>query len=183
MVPAFVPDGFSRQEERGVRRLVGLVRAYEQVFGHEGVPGLADRMDTIITSVGPASRSLGYGQGSLLQGDPLAAAELPDLIHGDIGGVCFPRAGLTAVQINKFNALATRWTGMRRIHLEACARRAATGNSALGPPGVVMISTGEERAHIVLYAVEQGLVNHLIIDHRLGVKLIAILRSLDREIE
>jgi DNA-binding transcriptional regulator LsrR (DeoR family) len=173
MVPAFIPDGFEKNEVAAIWKLIGLVRSYSEIFGPSG---LADRLDTIVTSTGPAERALGFGQGTLLQTGK-GVDELPALIDGDVGGVCFPRATLTRPQKRKLDGMVNRWTGLKEEHLRLCSNRAAAGNPIDGRPGVVVISTGRARAHIISRAVRMGLVNHLIIDQELEEELNRVLSA------
>jgi DNA-binding transcriptional regulator LsrR (DeoR family) len=63
----------------------------------------------------------------------------------------------------------TSWTGLRLEHLEACAR---LGERPLkGPPGVVVVSAGTNRATAVCELIKRGLVNHLIVDDVLAEEL------------
>ena len=172
MVPAFIPDNFERNQIAGVWRLIGLVPAYAQIFGTRNIRALEDqslvnRLDMVITSVGPADRPLGFGRGRLFATGNLKVEDLRNLVCGDMGGVCFERAGLTTRQRLKLDGVAARWTGWSRRALDRCAARAAAGDSFQGPPGVAVISIGRDRAEFLLEAVALGCVNHLIIDDEL----------------
>jgi DNA-binding transcriptional regulator LsrR (DeoR family) len=171
MVPAFVPEGFEPKEVAGVWRLIGLVKSHAEIFGPHGAragagDSEADRVDMILTSVGPAERPLGFGRGTLV--GKTSIRDLPQLVVGDMGGVCFPKRALTPSQKASLETVAERWTGLSRRHIEQCARRAFGEKSAsTGPPGVVVVSVGRKRAPFLLEAIRLGLINHLIVDDEL----------------
>lgn len=177
MVPAFVPDGFTREQTAGVWRLIGLVKSHAGIFGPHNssrspAPPLAARLDMILTSVGSAQRPLGHGKGRLFETGNLKIRELRRLVVGDMGGVLFPRAHLTREQQAKLDAVAARWTGLTIEHLKACSRRAHDQPDPFGgPPGVVVICAGAERAPFLIEAVKQGVINHLIVDDELQEEL------------
>ena len=189
MVPAFVPDRFEPEEIAGVWRLIGLVKSHAEIFGphrdgaHPKGQGAAEqgpiagRVDMILTSVGPAERPLGFGKGTLFATGKVTIEDLRQLVLGDMGGVCFPKPTLTAKQAARLEAVAGRWTGLTKEHLVPCAQRAfAQHSSSKGPPGVVVISVGRERAPFLLEAIKLGLINHLIIDDELQDELERIVK-------
>jgi hypothetical protein len=176
MVPAFIPEGFNRAETRGVKKLIALVKSYREIFGEHKAKKfpepLADKLEMILTSVGPGERPLTFGRGTLFSTGTLSLAQLATLIKGDMGGVLFPRVGLTKSQASKLKTVNDRWTGLRRSHLEACAERAADEpNPYKGKPGVVVVSAGKDRAAFIYEAVKSGLVNNLVIDDQLEAEL------------
>jgi DNA-binding transcriptional regulator LsrR (DeoR family) len=179
MVPAFIPDGFTRQELSGVRKLIELVRSYDQIFGQktpsQSETPLAEKLDMIVTSVGPAERPLGFGQGVLFETGRITFEELQKLVIGDVGGVCFARPDLSKTDSQTLARVNERWTGLRREHLLACAARARRSPDPFdGPPGVVVISGGRARARVIYELVKLGLINHLIIDDELENELESI---------
>jgi DNA-binding transcriptional regulator LsrR (DeoR family) len=180
MVPAFLPD-FEEEEIHTIWKLIGLVNHYVEIFGTPEskpgpVPPLAERLDMILTSVGPASEPLGFLKGRLLATGKVTTEELKDLIVGDIGGVCIERAHLSKRPMGRLESVTKRWTGLKFKHLDACAARAAEARAAqqdplTGMPGVVVVSRGAKRAELVYEAVKRGLVNHLVIDQELAEEL------------
>lgn len=182
MVPAFIPERdqrgsrFKAPEEEVIWRFIGLVRSYDEIFGTPGKEiserrPVAESLDMILTSVGPADRPLGFINGRLLETGKVTTEELMELIFGDIGGVCIPRPGLSARQRARLESVTNRWTGLKCDHLEACATRAAEGDPLSGKPGVVVISRGADRAQCVYEAVKRGLINQLVIDEELAQDL------------
>lgn len=173
MVPAFIPEGFTRDEIRGVRKLIGLVKSYDLIFGKHGhgktSQPLAEKLDMILTSVGPANRALGFGQGRLFETGKVTIDQLQEIVIGDMGGVCFPKTNLKRSGMKKLEDVNNRWTGLRVEHLQACARKAQAPGD--GPPGIVVVSGGKARAQFILEAVKLGLINHLIIDDELANEL------------
>ncbi len=173
MVPAFIPEDFTRSELRAVRKLIGLVESHSEIFGSDdpSLPEkkiLAENLDMILTSVAPASQVLGFGKSRLLEGRKVTIERLGSLVIGDMGGVCFPRNDLTAELKRELSSVEDRWTGLRRAHLEACASAAEADPSK---PGVVVVSAGANRAPFIYEAVRLGMINHLYIDEALASAL------------
>lgn len=170
MVPAFIPDGFSAAELRGVWKLIELVPSYNEIFGARGQAKskikspLADSLDMILTSVGPANKVLGFGAGRLFETGRVTIERLQQLVTGDIGGVCFPRPNLNPAEARDLKSVQDRWTGLTLAQLEACA--AAANHER---PGVVVVCAGGERASFIYELL--GWMNHLIIDDRLALAL------------
>ena len=100
---------------------------------------------------------------------------MSDQIHGDIGGVLLPRNADQPSEL--IQSIERRWKGLKREHLESCARRAFDEDPAVGRPGVIVLAEGEDRADVVLHAVERGLINHLIIDTSLEKALENLIAS------
>jgi DNA-binding transcriptional regulator LsrR (DeoR family) len=171
MVPAFAPEGFSKAELDGVRKLIQLVKAYGTIFGDGKSAGLADRLDMILTSVGPAEKPLGFGDGTLLKTGKPTIEELKRLLAGDMGGVCFPRPDLSLEDRQTVEKVNDRWTGVKRKHLEACARRAFKADLGSGVPGVVIVAVGAYKAQFIFEAIKLGMINNLIIDEDLEEQL------------
>ena len=125
-------------------------------------------MEILVTSAGHTP--LGFSRGSLLDKSE------QEFFVGDMGGVLLPHPNLSRLERRKARDIDARWTGLRLEHLEACARRArATADAPNGPPGVVLMSIGEQRAPAVFEAVRRGLTNHLVIDSRLEYALSTLL--------
>jgi DNA-binding transcriptional regulator LsrR (DeoR family) len=182
MVPAFIPDDFEEDEIRGVWRLIGLVPAYKQIFGTRKLgerdqQAMANDLDMVLTSVGPAHRLFGFGRGRLIATGNLKLEDLQKLAIGDMGGVCFERAGLTKRQRVKLEGVAARWTGWSRRDLDRCVARANAVDPFQGPPGIAVISIGKDRAEFLLEAVALGRVNHLLIDDELQVEMERLLAT------
>ena len=186
MVPAFIPDNFEANQISGVWRLIGLVPGYADIFGTRASGEreedlLVNQLDMVLTSVGPAQRPLGFGRGRLFDTGKLTLDDLQKLVIGDMGGVCFPRADLPKTQRRKLDGVAGRWTGWSRKHLDQCVARAAAhveaGDRFQGPPGVVVISLGKDRAEFLLEAVALGCVNHLYCDDELQVEMERLLAA------
>jgi hypothetical protein len=172
-VPALIPRKFTGEHESGIRKFINDAASYREIFG--GPSPLIDRVDTLITSVGPADRPMGF-----IHDELLTAASLPDneftearltsLVAGDIGGVLIPRPGLGAEKA-EVDALNQMWTGLQRKHLERIAKDAVRENR----PGVIVVSL--DRPEIVAEVIRQGLVNELIIDRPSTVKVAQLLKE------
>lgn len=175
MVPAFIPDGFSATELKGVWKLIGLVPSFKEIFGpsvdggNRG-DGLVDHLDMILTSVGPANKVLGFGNGRLFATGRVTIDRLQHLVIGDMGGVCFPRADLNQQEKRELGSVEGRWTGLKMEHLKGCAERAAADTTK---PGVVVVSGGAARAEFIYKALD--VISHLFIDEALATELEGIM--------
>src|SRR5262249_4554806 len=69
----------------------------------------------------------------------------------------------------KVRRINTQWTGIQREHVARCAERA---RSSEGTVGVVVLAIGRAKSEIVIEAVNQSLVNHLLIDQDLADALL-----------
>jgi DNA-binding transcriptional regulator LsrR (DeoR family) len=169
-VPALIPLKFADRDHT-IRQFIEDAASYREIF--KGPDPLIKRVDTLITSVGPASRPMGFVHDELLKAgsepfkDPLTAAELASLVAGDIGGILIPRPGLQ--DKGRVNALNKMWTGIQREHLERIAIDADRNNH----PGVIVVSL--DRPEIVAEVIRQGLVNELIIDRASTLKVAQLL--------
>ncbi|HEY6340132.1 MAG TPA: hypothetical protein VIY49_01460 [Bryobacteraceae bacterium] len=181
MVPAIIPEDFSSEKELAViRRLIGKVRSYEQIWGrneegHKAKSGIVDGLDGIFTSVGTARRPLGRGRDSQLLEPGGIIRELPKLAYGDIG-VVIPRDNLGSDQERRLEQeVISRWTGLTIQDLKACFQRALKGG--LRSPGVVVICFGEDRADFVFdllrsQAARPGVINRLVVDQTFAKRLL-----------
>jgi len=167
-VPALIPRRFRGADARGIRRFVEQAASYREVFG-TGSP-LINRVDSLLTSVGPSRRPMGFIHEELLKAGStttrkLISTSLASLVAGDVGGVLIPRRSLDARGRREVDALNAMWTGAKRSHLERIARQAARSTR----PGIIVVSLGgDDRAEIIAEAVRCGLVNELIIDRALA---------------
>jgi hypothetical protein len=187
MVPAIIPEDFSKEELATVWKLIGKVDSYAQIWGrdetgHKVRPGIIDSVDGIFTSVGPNRRPLGWGKTSQLLRPDGIFKELPKLAYGDIGGVLIPRDRLTQDKKVMLEDVISRWTGLTLEDLKSCAARSAADRSNTPIPGVVAICTGPERADFVFEvlqcaAVRPGIINHLIVDDVFAQRLLARIKD------
>jgi hypothetical protein len=69
----------------------------------------------------------------------------------------------------KVKRINTQWTGIQREHVARCAERARASE---GTPGVIVLAIGRAKAEAVIEAVNQSLVNHLLIDQDLADALV-----------
>ena len=176
-VPALIPRHFKGADARGIRKFVALTASYRDVFG--AADALIDRVDTLLTSVGPAKRPMGFIHEELLKagglkGKPLKSADLEDLVAGDIGGVLLPRQGLSEKGRREVEALNSMWTGATLAQYE----RIALGAAKTSRPGIVVLSIGDEgRAEVIAEAIRHGLVGVLVIDRSLADGLTKVLAA------
>ena len=169
-VPALIPRKFTGADMKAIRKFVEQTASYKEVFGREAP--LINKVDSVLTSVGPSSRPMGFIHEELMRAggtptQPLTKARLSALVAGDIGGVLLPRRGLDKAAVGEVDELNRMWTGINRRHLARIARQA----DATKRPGVIVVSCGADRAEIVTEAVRCGLVNELIIDRQLADRL------------
>jgi DNA-binding transcriptional regulator LsrR (DeoR family) len=176
-VPALIPRSFRGTDARGIRKFVEHAASYREVFGSRSP--LIEKVDSLLTSVGPSRRPMGFMYEELLRAGStpskkLTAAALTALVAGDIGGVLLPRRDLTAAERREVHRLNAMSTGVTLTHLERIARDADSTRR----PGVIVVSLGgADRAEIIAEAVRWGLINELIVDQQLVEALTRVLSN------
>lgn len=176
-VPALIPRRFIGPDADGIRKFVAQAGSYKEVFGTASP--LIDKVDSLITAVGSSKKPMGFIHDELLKAGSLPKKKLTTpslgkLVVGDLGGVLFPRPGLSARGRAEVDALNRMWTGAKLRHFERIAKQAARSTR----PGIIVVAMGgEDRAAIVAEAVRHGLVNELIIDRTLADALTAALKG------
>jgi hypothetical protein len=176
-VPALISRRFRGRELHAIQRFVEQAGSYREVFGTASP--LIDRVDSLLTAVGPSDHPMGFIHDELLRAGStpskkLTSAALQRLVVGDVGGILIPRPDLDAAGQREVKALNAMWTGEKLHHLERIALAAARSTR----PGVIVASVGEsDRAAIIAEIVRYGLVNELIIDRRLAEALVSSLRA------
>ena len=118
----------------------------------------------ILTSVGPANKVLGFGAGRLFETGSVTIERLQQLVLGDVGGLCFPRPGLSGAEARDLQSVQGRWTGLTLAQLETCASAADRERT-----GVVVVCVGEDRASFIYEVLDR--INQLIVDERLALAL------------
>ncbi len=157
-VPAYIPRRYDPAKTQAIREYLLDAASYRRIFA--GDAPLVNRIDTVITSVGSAARPLGGAMEEVLQAGDISAAELKELIVGDVGGILIPHPGVSEAGAARVEELNSMWTGITKDHLARLAMRAA----ATGGAGVVVAAIGRERAPIVAELIRLEMVNELIID-------------------
>jgi DNA-binding transcriptional regulator LsrR (DeoR family) len=197
MVIPCIPDRFNRDVTCEIKKsLLGQVEGYRRIFlGEASQPPLINEMDTLITGVGTASKTstdpwLIERVNSMRDQPPLTREDFEAYTYGDIGGVYLLRpklAELIAARHDKASGggkaareraaaveakvrrVNDQWTGIQREHVARCAERArATGTTA----GVIVLAIGRAKSGTVIEAINQSLVNHLLIDQDLADALV-----------
>jgi hypothetical protein len=155
---------------------------------------LIDEMDTLITGVGTASKTSTdpwlIERVNAMHNDPaLTREDFEAYTFGDVSGVYLLRpdlAALIAARLGKSGGagkgardreaieakvrrINTQWTGIQREHVARCAERA---RSSEGTAGVIVLAIGRAKSEIVIEAVNQSLVSHLLIDQDLADALL-----------
>jgi DNA-binding transcriptional regulator LsrR (DeoR family) len=176
-LPALIPRRYRGAGLPVIREFVEQATSYQEIFG--GRSPLIHRVDTLLTSVGPGRRPMGFINEELLRAGslprrPLTKEQLEKLVVGDVGGVLLPRRDLDRAGRREVDQLNAMWTGVKREHLERIATQAARTKR----PGVIVASFGgADRAEPIAEAVRCGLVNELIIDRSLAEALTEKLSS------
>ncbi len=173
LVPAFIPRTFDKYQREVIDRFIDLGPHYGRIFGpRDGSKPperpLAEDLDMILTAAGSSEYPVGFGQGRLLQLEDSEAEELGKHIHGDIGGVLVPKTDAspenTASGQQLVKELTDLWTGLKMSHLKICARLAFADRGDQGRrPGVTLLGYRDDLADVVCQAVQEGVVNHLIV--------------------
>jgi DNA-binding transcriptional regulator LsrR (DeoR family) len=170
---------------------------YRAIFGPKNA--LAERFDTIITSVGASGqKSCTAFKKALVARWGIKAKQLQKMAWGDIGGALVPRHTRWWVQNGapepreplaadlqaELDRASSLWTGISIKQYRDTARRASgleskEGNAKSKPiTGVVIYAIGKNKAKIVHEVVKAGLVNRLVIDLDLA-KALARLAKID----
>jgi DNA-binding transcriptional regulator LsrR (DeoR family) len=202
MVIPCIPDLFSDDVTSQIKHsLLGQVEGYRRIFlGNAGQDRLIDEMDTLITGVGTASKTstdpwLIERVNAMHNEPPLTREDFETYTFGDIAGVYLLRpklaeliAGRNAKTLGgagkavrernatveaKVKRINSQWTGIQREHVVRCAERA---RSATETAGVIVLAIGRAKSETVIEAVNQSLVNHLLIDQDLADALVEDLR-------
>ncbi len=173
LVPAYIPRTFDKYQREVIDRFIDLSPHYGRIFGPRdgSTPAerpLAEDLDMILTAAGSSEYPVGFGKGRLLQLEDSEARELGKHIHGDIGGVLVPKTDpgpeSTASGRQLVKELTDLWTGLRMVHLKTCARLAFADRGDQGRrPGVTLLGYRDDLADVVCQAVQEGVVNHLIV--------------------
>jgi DNA-binding transcriptional regulator LsrR (DeoR family) len=103
---------------------------------------------------------MGFNYAELLRSGDITAERLKNLVVDDIGGVLIRRRGLSRRDERAVDALSAMWTGLNYDALVKLAIRASDGRQ----PGVIVASTGKNRAEILHAVILKGLVNEAILD-------------------
>ncbi len=209
MVIPCIPDLFSNDVTDQIKHsLLGQVEGYRRIFlenpgrahsgqGSSGRTGtgqerLIDRMDTLVTGVGTASKTstdpwLIERVNAMHNTPPLTREDFEAYTFGDIAGVYLLRprlseliaarngkmSGLSGKALRELNAtvetkvkrINSQWTGIQREHVAGCAERARVSGQT---PGVIVLAIGRAKSETIIEAVNQSLVNHLLIDQDLA---------------
>jgi DNA-binding transcriptional regulator LsrR (DeoR family) len=173
-VPAFIPEGMTRAEINAIRKFIGKIGAYGEIYGADerGSRGedksllWIDRVDTILTSISREEQPLGFDDDRLIHAAGIRRDRLNGLVIGDLCGVVIPRPNLDSQSKKEIKNIMARWTGIKVNHLEACAMRANKGAA-----GVIVLAIGSNKASVVYEALRRGLIQHLFMDEDLADRL------------
>jgi DNA-binding transcriptional regulator LsrR (DeoR family) len=169
-VPALIPSDMSEPEINAIRKLIGRIAAYREIFGNgerdssdeSSLPWI-DRIDAVLTSVSTQERSLSFFDDSLIRAAGVSREKLNELVIGDLCGALIPRSNLNDKARAEVDDIIRRWTGVTISQLQSCAAR-----SKSGAPGVIVVAIGANKAPVVYAAIRSGLVQHLFTDQDLA---------------
>jgi hypothetical protein len=166
-VPAVISPDHDAAKAETIREFVNRGAQFRRVFGTPGresgpVP-LVDRLEMLLTSVGPVDRPLGWLGAGLLNAVGLPRAQMKSLIVGDVSGVLLRRQDGGGEYASRLDRIRACWTGIREEHIESCQQRARRS----GKPGVVVVALGAIKAPTVAEIIRRGLCRHLFVDQDL----------------
>jgi DNA-binding transcriptional regulator LsrR (DeoR family) len=184
-VPAVIPMDFKGERLEIAREFLQHLSGYRRVFGSADADGnseppLISDVDTLITSVGSFEQGWTEYRDELISVGGISQEKLREVSGGDIGGALLPLWDPTAAQREEFRNISERWTGLTVDHCRRIAE-AAAGHPEGGPAGVVVAAAGDNKARVLLDAVDRGLVNHALIDQTLADELAKILSVKEEE--
>jgi DNA-binding transcriptional regulator LsrR (DeoR family) len=173
-VPALIPWDLEESEVAAIRKLIGRITAYHEIFGEgEDKPNDGDaespliwQIDALLTSTSVEGRPLGFDDDSLIRAAGVDRDKLNELVMGDLGGALIPRSRLDGKSKAEVAGILRRWFGVRVSHIRNCSARARKG-----APGVLLLAIGANKAPVVHAALCRGLVQHLFIDQDLADRL------------
>lgn len=166
-LPALIPADFGSDEIAVVDRLAYRTHAYRAIFGADAArshrededPPLINRLDSVLTSVGPSGQPFGSHADRFLG---LAGLTMKQLEGGcDIAGVLLRPPKVNGERIMK--TVRERWRGVTMEDLRRCAAKArdrATG-------GVVVVAAGANKAETLWDCIREQLVSHVLVDRGL----------------
>jgi DNA-binding transcriptional regulator LsrR (DeoR family) len=172
-VPALIPADMTEAETAAIRRLIGRITAYREIFGagngaDDGRTPLVGRLEAILTSTSTQERPLSFGEDdSLIRAAGMPRSKLNELVAGDICGALIARSNLAAGAQEEVESIRRRWTGITISQLRDCAVRARDS----GAPGIVVTAIGSNKATVIHAAAKMGLIQHLFIDQDLADRL------------
>jgi hypothetical protein len=166
-VPAVISPDHNATNAEAIREFVNRGAGFRKVFGTpkqgSGPVPLIDRLEMLLTSVGPVDRPLGWLGAGLLNAVGLPRAQMKDLIVGDVSGVLLRRQKGGEEYASRFDRIRACWTGIREKHIDACQQRARRS----GKPGVVVVALGATKAPTVAELIRRGLCRHIFVDQEL----------------
>jgi len=168
---AYIPAEFGDEEAATIRRFFNCFANYRAIFGSESSkPPLIDKLDGIIMSVGSSSSDIydpWLDDAAKLGG--ITRNKLDQITLGNIAGFFMPKTDLKNKDHEIVKYINTRWTGINRERIAACALRGAREQCA----GVIVLASGQKKAAAVRACSKSGLANHIFIDMELADALIA----------
>jgi DNA-binding transcriptional regulator LsrR (DeoR family) len=145
-----------------------------EIFGGPGSVGKRpwiDRLDMLLTSVGPKDRPLGHHSGTFLKSLGVTHGELRAAVDGDIAGALLAKPGISEADRALIQRILIRWIGIRETQVSECVARA----HKLGSPGVLVVAIGASKARSIEQVLSRGLSNHIVCDKDLSDALLRIL--------
>lgn len=168
-ISSVIPTGFTESERDVIRRFIGMMRAYGEVFDENG---LLSKADVSIFSVGSFRQAWEHWGDRLFTKGKVAQSYMADLFAGDIGGypVAIRRPGQTQSEAKDMKAIQSQWMAMRLDDYQRIAAKAAEAGGG-GPAGSVLLAVDENKSDITARVIEEGAVSRLGCDISLAVAL------------
>lgn len=165
-MPAVMPAAIPLEGLEYVKMFIRKSGGYSEIFDDN--QRLRVDATALITSCGTGRRDSDSWIPDCAASNDIEAKQLEELTRGNISGYWLPAPDIDGKRQEKLEEINDRWIGIKVDDIKRIAER---------EPGVVLTTTGEEKAAIVLHLVRSGMVSCLLIDDRLAAglkKLLAI---------
>jgi DNA-binding transcriptional regulator LsrR (DeoR family) len=182
-VPAYIASRFNAAEFKTIKKFIGTIPGYEEVFGGTSgeTKGLIDSADAILTGVGLVHEDdhitgTFVRERILQEQGGLTRSDLNRWVYGDIAGILMPRPleskrGKPDPGLVRVAGMNERWVGTERRHLAECVERSSKTRS----PGVIVLASGPSgKAELIKEVVMQKLASRLILHEDLARALMEL---------
>lgn len=174
-IQAFIPKYLAGNELDNYQidflwKVVKNSNNYRAIFVEfENEEPFINKLDCILTSVGPLDQPLGVNILTELE-KIFPLEKIKPEILGDIGGILLKRElhEINAYKCNLLKELEEMWTGVTYKKMKDIADKSACSRHM---QGVVVFAHGKNKAPVLFEAIKQGLVNQIVIDFELSKEL------------
>lgn len=160
-IAAVIPAKYTGQE-------MATIKAFLEECKASALGNLFDQVDCIISGFSPHQNPWYTEDDTFCKTAGLNRKELNSVALGELAGVLIEQPDLTEEERETFNSYTERWMGFSRDNLVKCARDAARDPRRTG---VVALGVGADKAPVAYHLIQEGLINHLYVDHILMKKL------------